>query len=654
MSDFNIKISELNAVSPNPPYTEDFFPLVHSASMTTYRATLKDIGSLMTHSIFADTASYTPNALSASHANYADSASYARTSSYAISASHARLADSASYYPPQQFQQSASWASRSLQAYYATRSLDVDTHGTKFFYPWWNTADVPGTNGALETKSTLFYSKSFGSDDYGPIVIDPATTFANVPYITRSNAYPWYSSSGWWNPSNMTFPNDTGWQGDGGYIGGLFSPWPIVSSTFIGTDKKGWAFGTGSQGVLKSIWTGSHFSGSWMPLCSSFDQTFNGKWLRIAVTNTDPEWPNTPYLPNNVAPFESYGSWYHTGMFGRIRIVVTSTVLFGGSNQYQSIDLSIQNFYWSGEMTAVVNHAEGVGIVKAIRMSRTQNYAWPNGDPFQTLDILLDTFSSSDHSAWIMVESWGGIRFLNYPSLDPPPFTGSTTLQFPPRPGYYGRPLLLTDDRTYNISGRRVIIDPSATEITGTGMATSYTHSLNVSGGINTNTRYFCDGHPGLFTKVTYGTNNLYFSGGILVDKYPPDGPAPAGTPCGGVSTYLGGNAMPSEQTIVLGDSLGVVTVHFFTYNVPDRLQVIFDSNVVLNSGYRGDSAYQSNLNTALASYGSASEYITGGPQYTASFYKNSSTPTAKIQTFGPIGSTAWNYWISCPGQPIT
>src|ERR1035438_5441000 len=75
MSEFNIKISELNDVNPNPPSTEDFSPLVHSASMTTYKATIQDIGSLITHSIYADTASvalFYPPVISASHANNAD------------------------------------------------------------------------------------------------------------------------------------------------------------------------------------------------------------------------------------------------------------------------------------------------------------------------------------------------------------------------------------------------------------------------------------------------------------------------------------------------------------------------------------------------------------------------------------------------------
>ena len=79
--DYNIKISELNP-PPTPPITEDFFPLVHSASMTTYRASIQDIGCLITHSIYADTASYLKDyapTVSASWASASISASYAKT-----------------------------------------------------------------------------------------------------------------------------------------------------------------------------------------------------------------------------------------------------------------------------------------------------------------------------------------------------------------------------------------------------------------------------------------------------------------------------------------------------------------------------------------------------------------------------------------------
>lgn len=533
MSEFNIKISELNRITPNPPFPEDFFPLVHSASMTTYRATLQDIGSLITQSISASYSETAITSISASWASASISASYARTASYAISASHAIIADSASYYPLASTVISCSWASRSLQSWYATRSLDVDTHGTEFRVPWWNTNDIPGTNGALESSSPLFFSQSQGDNRYGPFVIDPdwSFQFVNDYNVPSPITYPWFSQSGWWNVHNNARPTDPSPDpATSAGVGGLFSPWPIVSGIFCGTDQKSWYFSTASAlSVENTIWSGSYAAGSRRPLDRSYDQIFNGKWLRIAVTNAYPDFPVTPYLAENVAAGETPGSWNHTGMFGRMRLRIGSSNYAGGSNKTCIVDFDIENYYWSSHMSARVNHVENVNLIKAIRLTKVpSNQIY---DPFQTIDILLDGFTSSDHIMDMTFQSWGGIRFLNFPNLDPPQLRDSGSndihqdtnqLMFPARPGFYSTYTSNADYNTYNIFGRNVVIDPTSNEITASGMMTQFQQSLNVSGGINTNTQFYCNNTPGLTTRVTYGTTNLYFSGGILVGKVPP------------------------------------------------------------------------------------------------------------------------------------
>jgi hypothetical protein len=540
MPEYNIKISELNIVSPQPPFTEDFFPLVHSASMTTYRTTIQDIGSLMTHSIFADTCSFADSAKSASHADYADSASYAISSSYALSASHALIADSASFYPPVNAVISCSYASHSHDSDYATRSIDVDTRGNKYFYPHWNTENAPGINGALNNRNVLYFSQSSYGPTVGPVVVDPDVTFQNMPFVVPDPIQrPDFSQSGWWNITNLSFPTDTYYQGgtlgDRGYHGGMFSPWPIVSATFSGTDQKAWTYSTTSiHGGLTAIWSGSSANGSFATLNTSFNNTFNGKWMRIAVTNTGPDWSQSLNIPSNIAKGESPGSFRHTGMFGRVRIVILTTNLYGGSNKYQSIDFSLQNYYWNDEIQAVVHHASNVGVVKAIRFSKTTNENGSGGyitDPFQTMDVLLNDFWSSDYEISILFQSWGGIRFLNYPNLDPPVLvdTGSANIHssqqliIPPRPGFYSsRYVDSGNDTTYNIFGKHVIIDPSANEITASGGMAQYSMSLNVSGSIHATEKYYANNQPGLTTTAVYGTNVLTFVGGILVGKNPP------------------------------------------------------------------------------------------------------------------------------------
>ena len=139
----NVRISQLN----NDPTIQpsDFFPLVQSGSMTTYRATIQSVdnwfslsGSVLnaTHSLsssYAETASVSLIALTASYVNITSnpSSSYALSSSYARTASRA---DTASYFnftlssstPPFAYNAlSASWASASLTTISASYALST-------------------------------------------------------------------------------------------------------------------------------------------------------------------------------------------------------------------------------------------------------------------------------------------------------------------------------------------------------------------------------------------------------------------------------------------------------------------------------------------------------------------------------------------------
>ena len=144
MATYDIKISQLNPF-PDPTQMVDFFPMVDSSSLTTYRASIADIAPLMTHSIHSDssslavTASYAISssyALSASNASSASysigsgntiSASYAFTASYAVTASNTI---SASYAINSSNTVSASYAvtsSKSISASYACSSSNAVT-----------------------------------------------------------------------------------------------------------------------------------------------------------------------------------------------------------------------------------------------------------------------------------------------------------------------------------------------------------------------------------------------------------------------------------------------------------------------------------------------------------------------------------------------
>jgi hypothetical protein len=359
-------------------------------------------------------------------------------------------------------------------------------------------------------------------------------------------------------------------------------------------------------------------------------------------------------------------------MKGLISIQVGTTLGSGGSNAWNQVDFYVHQNQWGGGISATVLHANTYGpqLIRAIRL----HTAAPNHDPSMCIDVLIDGLYSGGEAPGylgepvmsVKAQSWQGIRFLKWLNVDPWPFqdTGSnditqdsTQLIFPAAPGFYSN---VSKAMNYYVQGKNVVIWPNANQLTQSGasiLAQASTQSLFVSGNINTNTAYCCDNNVGLTTQVVYGTNNLYFSGGILIGKYPPDGMVtPAGTPCGQTLKYAGGQTMPFEQNIILGSDTGPVIVAFDMYDNPDRLQVWFDGNVVHDTGYRGAQSYEATLNAGLTAHGSASETpatIISPGQGNFTWYKNSATTYAKIQVFAPDAGTAWNFTMSCPNQPL-
>jgi len=121
--------------------------------------------------------------------------------------------------------------------------------------------------------------------------------------------------------------------------------------------------------------------------------------------------------------------------------------------------------------------------------------------------------------------------------------------------------------------------------------------------------------------------------------------------PCGSSTAYSGGEAFPSENIITLGNGTGTVTLSFDAISVPDKFIVIYDGVEVINTGYRGDSAQQSELDIALAARGLPSETIISGGAGTLNFNKSTTTGTAIVRVYAPISGTAWNYNLSCPAN---
>jgi len=122
---------------------------------------------------------------------------------------------------------------------------------------------------------------------------------------------------------------------------------------------------------------------------------------------------------------------------------------------------------------------------------------------------------------------------------------------------------------------------------------------------------------------------------------------------CGTSAAYSGGLTFPSLHIVQLGTAIGEVRFFFNPNSIPDKFIVEFDGVVVINTGYRGDSVHQSNLNAALTNLGLPLETITSTALGVLSFKKTTATSTATVKVFAPLTGTDWNFGLGCPFTPV-
>ena len=150
---------------------------------------------------------------------------------------------------------------------------------------------------------------------------------------------------------------------------------------------------------------------------------------------------------------------------------------------------------------------------------------------------------------------------------------------------------------------------------------------------------------------------------------------APIG--CGAGSSYSGGEAYPTEQSVILGSDIGTVILDYNAFDIPDRFIVEWNNNIVIDTGYRGGSSYdfggasRSSFNSTLTgridpitlnAYPDLTTYpddgyprILGLGLGTTSFVKNLASPTTvTIKIYGPMPSTGWSYTLNCPVATTT
>lgn len=123
---------------------------------------------------------------------------------------------------------------------------------------------------------------------------------------------------------------------------------------------------------------------------------------------------------------------------------------------------------------------------------------------------------------------------------------------------------------------------------------------------------------------------------------------------CGDEVVFAGGEDFPFVQPIILGGDLGIVTLDFNTFDIPDKMVVFFDGIEVINTGYRGDTSYQTALTDELIARGYTPETIVSPGLDSAFFNKTTATDTAYVYIYAPLPDTGWTFTLSCPPEVTT
>jgi hypothetical protein len=102
------------------------------------------------------------------------------------------------------------------------------------------------------------------------------------------------------------------------------------------------------------------------------------------------------------------------------------------------------------------------------------------------------------------------------------------------------------------------------------------------------------------------------------------------------------------EYTIDLGSSVGTVQLNFNSYSVPDSYQIVWSGSTVVDTGFRGSSVYDPQLNSL------GYPNVSGPGSGSISFNKTSASPAnATLIVNSPIDASLWSATVNCP-KPFT
>jgi hypothetical protein len=181
-------------------------------------------------------------------------------------------------------------------------------------------------------------------------------------------------------------------------------------------------------------------------------------------------------------------------------------------------------------------------------------------------------------------------------------------------------------------------------------------NNVLVTGGASTATMEITGVTP---TTVTYNGNSVYFCGfqPPTPSPTPTNTTTPTVTPTATPYEIITGNGVCNvavnggsggrgyfEYTIQLGRGTGTIPFTYDAYSVPDQFQIYYNGSLVIDTGFRGESYYNSELNAL------GYPNVSGPGSGSTSFTKTSALPeTCLVVITAPIIGTAWTFLVGCP-----
>lgn len=118
---------------------------------------------------------------------------------------------------------------------------------------------------------------------------------------------------------------------------------------------------------------------------------------------------------------------------------------------------------------------------------------------------------------------------------------------------------------------------------------------------------------------------------------------------CGDLVQYNGGESFPTEFTIKIDPSIINHTLLFDANSIPDKVIVLINGVEVLNTGYVGNTSYQTQLDAALISLGEPPATITSATGALMYNYQNTVLAEyAIIRVYSPLDNVSWSLIPNC------